>query len=281
MQSSSARCVSSSLSRLAATLALAAAGLVPLAASAVPVTLPTGLSPGEPYGSSRSSVDGDAFTNPATFNPLTYTPYTSGTGGNYTLNGPVTVLDSGDNPLATPVNCGSEFLYGPQVVNDFTVENTSLVARIFTVSVTSADRRRAADVADAGLDRHHPHGRGPAQHGFGKTDGLAMLTSILATEHHGSAGAGPECVGRGSTQALATRVREPPARYRVRRVAQAVCRMPLAVRITPNHQPVSRAPRRVCCADSVGTSGANSLDWMPSDVFSCPASARRAPRPRF
>jgi hypothetical protein len=49
MQSPVARSVRSRLTRLAATVALVAAGLVPLAASAVPITVPTGLSPGQQY----------------------------------------------------------------------------------------------------------------------------------------------------------------------------------------------------------------------------------------
>jgi hypothetical protein len=49
IQSAAVRFVWPRLPRLAATLAFAAAGLAPLAASAVPITVPTGLDPGEQY----------------------------------------------------------------------------------------------------------------------------------------------------------------------------------------------------------------------------------------
>jgi hypothetical protein len=111
----------------------------------------------------------------------TYVHSSDGTGGTYTLNGPITLTNPDTSPLATVQTWDSTYAYDPQVTNNFTVVNNSLVAQIFTVSVTSP----IAAVSPTSLMRGSIGitltDEGPLN-GLGDTDGSASLTSVLGTD---------------------------------------------------------------------------------------------------
>ncbi len=97
-----------------------------------------------------------------------------GVGGTYTLNSPAVT------PNGTVTSWSSTYEIDPQVTNNFTVVNTTLVAQIFTVSVTSP----IAPVGPTSLMRGSIGitltDEGPLDV-FSETDGSASLTSTLAT----------------------------------------------------------------------------------------------------
>jgi hypothetical protein len=105
----------------------AAAGALLLAGSADA----TGISSGVPY---TLSVTVGGNTYDLSDLDYTYTPYYSGTdltGGSYDLDTPAVTPDG------TITDWGSIFDIDPQVTNNFTVVNTTLVSQVFTVTVTS------------------------------------------------------------------------------------------------------------------------------------------------
>lgn len=109
MQSRAARCVWSRLPRLAATLAFSAAGLVPLAASAAPITVPTGLNPGEQYrlafvtsttrdATSTNIADYNAFVT----NAANAVPELVALGTTWTAIGSTLAVSARDNTATNP-----------------------------------------------------------------------------------------------------------------------------------------------------------------------------------
>jgi hypothetical protein len=131
----------------------------------------TGVSSGIPYNLSVS-VGGNTYGLPDL--DYTYTPtYVSGdlVHGAYQLN------TDEVTPYGTITDWGSAFDIDPQVTNNFTVVNTTLVAQVFTVSVTSP----IAPVLPTSLMRGSIGvtitDEGPLD-GNDDTDGSASLTSF-------------------------------------------------------------------------------------------------------
>jgi hypothetical protein len=139
----------------------------------------TGTSSGVPYSMSLSVGSNTLHL----YNlDTTYTPTGDGsTGGTYDLNAPLVLTNPDTSPLATVSDWSSGYNTDPQVTNNFTVVNNSLVAQIFTVSVTSPIVPTGPTSLMRGSIGITLTDQGPLD-GFGNTDGVATLTSILATD---------------------------------------------------------------------------------------------------
>jgi hypothetical protein len=128
-----------------------------------------GTSSGAPYDL-EISVGG----NPYSLGDLTTTYVGDGNSGTYTLSAPKVT------PNGTISAWSSYYNVDPQVSNNFTVVNTTGVAQIFTVSVTSP----IAPVAPTSLMRGSIGitltDEGPLV--GDETDGSALLTSVLSTD---------------------------------------------------------------------------------------------------
>jgi hypothetical protein len=107
--------------------------------------------------------------------PHTFTPYVGGDGGTYQMT------TDAVTPYGTITDWTSTYDIDPQVTNNFTVVNTTLVAQVFTVTVTSP----IAPVLPTSLMRGSIGisltDEGPLD-GFGDTDGVATLNSIFSTD---------------------------------------------------------------------------------------------------
>ena len=107
--------------------------------------------------------------------PHTWTPNGGGTGGTYLLTGDAVT------PYGTITGWSSTYDIDPQVSNNFTVVNTTLVTQVFTVSVTSP----IAAVLPTSLMRGSIGitltDEGPLD-AFDETDGVALLESAFSTD---------------------------------------------------------------------------------------------------
>lgn len=132
----------------------------------------TGISSGIPY-ELQVTIGG----NVVGLGDLVYTfrPAGDGSGGTYQLTADEVT------PFGTVTDWGSTYDIDPQVTNNFTVVNTTLLTQVFTVSVTSP----IAPVLPTSLMRGSIGitltDEGPLD-GFGDTDGSALLESAFSTD---------------------------------------------------------------------------------------------------